>query len=51
MTDVHTKEQRHKNMAAIRAKNTKLEIIVRKVSLKRGRLHCQMHLMYIKHPH
>ena len=36
MTDVHTKEQRHKNMAAIRAKNTKPEIIVRKFLWSHG---------------
>lgn len=30
MADVHTKEQRYRNMAAIRAKNTKSELIVRK---------------------
>ena len=30
MVDLHTIEQRHKNMAAIRAKDTKPEIIVRK---------------------
>lgn len=36
MTDVHTKEQRHKNMAAIRAKNTKPEIIVRKFLWNNG---------------
>lgn len=29
MSDVHTSDQRHKNMAAIRAKDTKPEIIVR----------------------
>jgi DNA mismatch endonuclease (patch repair protein) len=31
MTDVHTPEQRSRNMAAIRNKNTKPEIVVRKV--------------------
>lgn len=36
MTDVHTKEQRHKNMVAIRAKNTMLEIIVRKFLWNNG---------------
>lgn len=36
MADVHTKEQRHKNMAAIRAKNTKPEIIVRKFLWNNG---------------
>jgi DNA mismatch endonuclease (patch repair protein) len=30
MADVHTKEQRSKNMAAIKSKNTKPEILVRK---------------------
>ena len=36
MADVHTKEQRHKNMAAIRAKNTKPEILVRKFLWSHG---------------
>ena len=36
MADVHTIEQRHKNMAAIRAKNTKPEIIVRKFLWSHG---------------
>lgn len=36
MADVHTIEQRHKNMAAIRAKNTKPEIIVRKFLWRHG---------------
>ncbi|MCQ2129567.1 MAG: very short patch repair endonuclease [Bacteroidaceae bacterium] len=36
MTDHHTPEQRHKNMAAIRAKNTKPEIIVRKYLWSHG---------------
>ena len=42
MTDVHTKKQRSKNMAAIRSKNTKPEITVRKTMYKIGlryRLH------------
>ena len=42
MTDVHTKLQRSKNMAAIRSKNTKPEITVRKTMYKMGlryRLH------------
>ena len=42
MTDVHTKKQRSKNMAAIRSKNTKPEITVRKTMYKMGlryRLH------------
>ena len=30
MSDVHTPQQRHANMAAIRAKNTKPEVLVRK---------------------
>jgi DNA mismatch endonuclease (patch repair protein) len=34
--DVHTKEQRSKNMSAIRSKETKLEIMVRKELWKRG---------------
>lgn len=36
MTDHHTPEQRHKNMAAIRAKNTKPEMIVRKYLWSHG---------------
>lgn len=36
MSDVHTPEQRHKNMTAIRAKNTKPEIIVRKFLWSHG---------------
>lgn len=36
MSDVHTIEQRHKNMAAIRAKNTKPELIVRKYLWSHG---------------
>lgn len=36
MADVHTIEQRHKNMAAIRAKDTKPEIIVRKYLWSHG---------------
>ena len=36
MTGHHTPEQRHKNMAAIRAKNTKPEIIVRKYLWSHG---------------
>ena len=42
MTDVHTKIQRSKNMAAIISKNTKPEITVRKTMYKMGlryRLH------------
>ena len=42
MTDVHTKKQRSKNMAAIISKNTKPEITVRKTMYKMGlryRLH------------
>ena len=31
-----TKEQRHRNMAAIRGKNTKPEILVRKFLFNRG---------------
>lgn len=40
--DVHTKEQRSRNMAAIRSKNTKPEMIVR-------RLLCEMGLRYRLH--
>lgn len=36
MSDVHTPDQRHKNMAAIRAKDTKPEIIVRKYLWSHG---------------
>jgi DNA mismatch endonuclease, patch repair protein len=42
MTDVHTPEQRSRNMAAIRGKNTKPEIVVRSVIFALGyrfRLH------------
>jgi DNA mismatch endonuclease (patch repair protein) len=40
--DVHTPEQRSRNMAAIRSKNTKPEIVVRKVL-------CEMGLRYRLH--
>lgn len=40
--DVHTSEQRSRNMAAIRSKNTKPEIVVRKVL-------CEMGLRYRLH--
>lgn len=36
MADVLTKEQRHKNMTRIRAKDTKPEIVLRKALWKRG---------------
>jgi len=42
MTDVHTPQQRSRNMAAIRSKNTKPELVVRKVLCELGiryRLH------------
>lgn len=42
VTDVHTPEQRSRNMAAIRSKNTKPELIVRKITHALGfryRLH------------
>lgn len=42
MTDVHTPEQRSRNMAAIRSKNTKPELVVR-------RLLCEMGLRYRLH--
>lgn len=42
MVDVHTPEQRSRNMAAIRNKNTKPEIVVR-------RLLCEMGLRYRLH--
>lgn len=36
MLDIHTSEQRHMNMAAIRGKDTKPEIIVRKYLHRKG---------------
>lgn len=36
MADVHTPEQRHRNMSAIRSKNTKPEEIVRKYLFAQG---------------
>lgn len=36
MTDVHTKEVRSKNMAAIKSKNTKPELIIRKALFRKG---------------
>lgn len=42
MVDVHTTEQRSRNMAAIRSKNTKPEMVVR-------RLLCEMGLRYRLH--
>lgn len=36
MSDIHTSEQRHKNKAAIRAKNTKPEILVCKFLWSHG---------------
>jgi DNA mismatch endonuclease, patch repair protein len=42
MTDVHTPEQRRRNMAAIRSKDTKPELVVR-------RLLCEMGLRYRLH--
>tara|TARA_Y100000294_G_C8255690_1_gene216644 strand:- start:15 stop:413 length:399 start_codon:yes stop_codon:yes gene_type:complete len=36
MTDVHTKEQRSRNMAAIKSKNTKAELLVRSFLHKNG---------------
>ena len=36
MSDRLTKEQRHKNMSAIRGKNTKPELLVRKFLFSRG---------------
>lgn len=42
MADVHTKEQRSKNMSAIRSKNTKPEMVVRRLLSEMGlryRLH------------
>lgn len=43
MTDVHTIEARSRNMAAVRSKNTKPEILIRQALFARGyryRLHC-----------
>lgn len=43
MTDVHSVEARSRNMAAIRCKDTKPEILIRKALFSRGyryRLHC-----------
>ena len=36
MTDVHTKEQRRRNMQAIKSGNTKPEIFIRKLLFKKG---------------
>lgn len=36
MVDVHTPEARRRNMTAIRGKNTKLELLVRKLIDSRG---------------
>ena len=36
MTDVLTKEQRHKNMKNIRGKDTRIEVILRKALLNKG---------------
>jgi DNA mismatch endonuclease (patch repair protein) len=36
MSDVLTKEQRHKNMTHIKAKNTKPEIVLRKALWEKG---------------
>ena len=36
MADVLTKEQRHKNMKNIRAKDTKIELILRRALWKKG---------------
>jgi len=44
MTDVHTREQRSRNMSAIRSKNTKPEVRVRSILHCLGyrfRLHCK----------
>jgi len=37
VTDVHTPKQRSRNMAAIRSKNTKPEIVVRRLLGEMGR--------------
>lgn len=36
MTDVLTKEQRHKNMKNIRGKDTRIEVILRKALWNKG---------------
>ena len=36
MADVLTKEQRHKNMQNIRAKDTEIEVILRRALWKKG---------------
>lgn len=36
MADVLTKEQRHKNMKNIRAKDTKIEVVLRRALWKKG---------------
>ena len=44
MTDRHTPEQRKKNMQAVKSKNSKIELTLRKELWNRGhryRLHCQ----------
>ena len=48
--DILTPQQRHKNMAAIRGKNTKPEIIVRKGLFKRGFRYRLNHKRLIGHP-
>lgn len=50
MTDRLTKEQRHKNMSAIRGKNTKPEIIVRKYLFSKGFRYRLNHVRLPGHP-
>lgn len=41
MADVLTKEQRHKNMQNIRAKDTEIEVILRRALWKKGYRYCK----------
>ena len=41
MADVLTKEQRHKNMKNIRAKDTKIELILRRALWEKGYRYCK----------
>lgn len=50
MADRLTKEQRHKNMSAIRGKNTKPEIIVRKYLFSKGFRYRLNHARLPGHP-
>lgn len=50
MADVLTKEQRHRNMAAIRGRNTKPELLVRKFLFSRGFRYRLNHTRLPGHP-